>query len=158
MHREVDTYEYQLSNWVEKQRAILSMFVNLISKHPELMDDYPSAEKFLDSLAKNLTQVLGESYTKYGYAFLVDRNKIIINHPNNNYLLTMSRMTDIGGTEYSNSFTSDEVGTFRDYTGNYVACLTKKNITSNFTVVVANNWWEIYGNNVLLGIFFVRTK
>ena len=245
MHREVDTYEHQLSNWVEKQRAILSMFVNLISKHPELMDDYPSAVKFLDGLAKNyreisvcymsnpykehtvimnngweptdpnwhvdkrpwyidteksddgfsvsapyydaqtglycvtfsqvvyndkneflgvfgidfyldrLTQVLGESYTKDGYAFLVDRNGIIINHPNNNYQLSMSRMTDIAGTEYSNSYTSDAVGTFRDYTGDYVACLAKKNKTSNFTVVVANNWWEIYGNNILLGIFFI---
>ena len=244
MRREVDTYEHQLSNWIEKQRSILSMFANLISKHPELMDDYPSAVKFLDSLAKNykeisvcymtnpykehkvimnngwvpppdfspesrpwyidaeksddgfsvsapyydaqtglycvtlaqtvysdndeflgvfgidfyldrLTQVLGESYTKDGYAFLVDRNGIIINHPNNNYQLTMSRMTDIAGTEYSNSFTSEKVGTFRDYTGDFVACLAKKNKTSNFTVVVANNWWNIYGNNILLGAFFV---
>ena len=245
MHREVDTYEHQLSNWVEKQRSILGMFVNLISKHPELMDDYPSAVRFLDGLAKNyteisvcymsnpykehtvimnngwespdpnwrvekrpwyidteksedgfsvsapyydaqtglycvtfsqivyndkdeflgvfgidfyldrLTQVLGESYTKDGYAFLVDRNGIIINHPNSNYQLSMSRMTDISGTEYSNAYTSDKVGIFHDYTGDYVACLAKKNKTSNFTVVVANNWWEIYGNNVLLGIFFV---
>ena len=244
MRREVDTYEHQLSNWIEKQRSILSMFANLISKHPELMDDYPSAVKFLDGLAKNykeisvcymtnpykehkvimnngwvpppdfspesrpwyidaeksddgfsvsapyydaqtglycvtlaqtvysdndeflgvfgidfyldrLTQVLGESYTKDGYAFLVDRNGIIINHPNNNYQLTMSRMTDIAGTEYSHSFTSDQVDTFRDYTGDFVACLAKKNKTSDFTVVVANNWWNIYGNNILLGVFFV---
>ena len=245
MHREVDTYEHKLSNWIEKQRSILSMFANLISKHPEFMDDYPSAVKFLDGLAKNypeisvcylanpykehsvimnnswestdpnwhvekrswyieaensasgysvsapyydaqtglycvalaqvvygdnneflgifgidfyidrLTQVLGESYTKDGYAFLVDRNGIIINHPNNNYQLTMNRMTEIFGTEYSNSFTSGEVGTFRDYTGDFVACLAKKNKTSDFTVVVANNWWNIYGNNILLGVFFV---
>ena len=245
MRREVDTYEHQLSNWIEKQRSILSMFANLISKHPELMSDYSSAVKFLNDLAKNypeisvcylanpykehsvimnngweptdpnwkvdkrpwyidteksddgfsvsapyydaqtglycvtlsqivysdndeflgvfgidfyldrLTQVLGESYTKDGYAFLVDRNGIIINHPNNNYQLTMSRMTDIAGTEYSNSFTSEKVGTFRDYTGDFVACLAKKNKTSNFTVVVANNWWNIYGNNILLGAFFV---
>ena len=64
-------------------------------------------------------------------------------------------MTDIAGTEYSNSFTSEKVGTFRDYTGDFVACLAKKNKTSNFTVVVANNWWNIYGNNILLGAFFV---
>ena len=244
MNREADTYEHQLSDWIEKQRSILGMFVNLIGKHPELMDDYPSAVKFLDSLAKNykeisvcymtnpykehkvimnngwvpsedfspetrpwyieaeksddgfsvsapyydvqtglycvtlaqtvygdnneflgvfgidfyldrLTQVLGESYTKDGYAFLVDRNGIIINHPNNNYQLTMSQVTDIAGTEYSKVFESDGVETFRDYTGDFVACLAKKNKTSNFTVVVANNWWNIYGNNILLGVFFV---
>ncbi|MBR3746595.1 MAG: response regulator [Selenomonadaceae bacterium] len=245
MHREVDTYEHQLSNWIEKQRSILSMFANLIGKHPELMNDYSSAVKFLNDLAKNypeisvcylanpykehsvimnngweptdpnwkvdrrpwyinaeksedgfsvsapyydaqtglycvtlaqtvyndgneflgvfgidfyldrLTQVLGESYTKDGYAFLVDRNGIIINHPNNNYQLTMSRMTDVFGTEYGKIYSSGEVGTFRDYTGDYVACLAKKNKTSDFTVVVANSWWNIYGNNILLGAFFV---
>lgn len=206
LNREADNYEHQLSIWLENQRAILSMFVSILSEHPELMDDYTSAVKFLDDLAKHhpeisvcylanpykehnvimnngwestdpnwhvekrpwyietensvsgfsvsspyydaqtvyndkneflgvfgidfyldrLTQVLGESYTKDGYAFLVDRNGIIINHPNANYQLSRSRMTDITGTEYSNSFTSDEVGTFRDYTGDFVACLAKK--------------------------------
>lgn len=57
MHREVDTYEHQLSNWIEKQRSILSMFANLISKHPEFMDDYTSAVKFLDGLAKNYKEI-----------------------------------------------------------------------------------------------------
>ena len=244
MHREVDTYEHQLSNWVEKEKSILSMFVNIISNNPGTMDNYESAVKFLNSLAKNypeisvcymanpykkntlimnngwvpppefrpetrpwyidteksedgfsvsapyydaqtglycltisqvvygvngeflgifgidfyldtLIKVLGESYTKNGYAFLVDRNGIIINHPNNNYQLSMNRMTDIAGTEYSAAYTSNTVKTFRDYTGNYVACLAKKNKTSNFTVVVANDWWNIYGNNILLGLFFI---
>ncbi len=109
----------------------------------------------IDFYIDRLTQVLGESYTKDGYAFLVDRNGIIINHPNNNYQLTMSRMTDIFGTEYGKIYSSVEVGTFRDYTGDFVACLAKKNKTSNFTVVVANNWWNIYGNNILLGVFFM---
>ena len=245
MNREVDTYEHQLANWVEKQRSILSMFVSLISEHPELMDDYPSAVKFLDGIAKKypeisvcymtnpykehtvimnngwestdpnwkvetrpwyidaeksedgfsvsapyydaqtglycvtlaqvvygakgeflgifgidfyldrLTQVLGESYTKDGYAFLVDRNGIIINHPNNHYQLSMSRMTDINGTEYARAYSSGEVITLKDYGNNFVACLAKKNATSNFTVIVANSWWNIYGNIFLLGVIFV---
>ena len=238
MRREVDTYEHQLSNWIEKQRSILSMFVSLLSKHPELMDDYPSAVKFLDDLAKNypeisvcymsnpykehcvimnngwqpdenfrletrpwyveteksedgfsvsapyydaqtglycvtlaqvvygdkgefigildrLTEVLGESYSKDGYAFLVDRNGVIINHPNSNYQLSKSRMTEIFGTEYSAVYSSNEVISFKDYTGSYVACLAKKNKTSNFTVVVANSWWNIYGNIFALGLMFI---
>lgn len=244
MNREVDTYEHQLANWLEKQRTILGMFVNLIKERPEIADDYPAAVNFLNDLAKNypeisacyianpykdfplimnsgwqpsdpnwkveerpwyvetiksenefcisapyydaqtglycvtlsqivygesgeflgifgidfyldrLTQVLGESYTRDGYAFLVDRNGIIINHPNNNYQLSVSRMTDINGTEYSAAYYSGEVITLKDYTKTYVACLAKKNKISNFTVLVANNWWNIYGNIVLLGVFF----
>ena len=244
MHREVDTYEHQLANWIEKQCSILGMFVNLIGEHPELMDDYPAAVKFLDDLAKHypeisvcylanpykahnlimnngwespdpnwhvdqrpwyieaeksengfsvsapyydaqtglycvtlaqvvyspqgefvgifaidfyldrLTQVLGESYTKDGYAFLVDRNGIIINHPNADYQQSITRMTDISGTEYSEVFYHNGVDTVKDYTGNFVACLAKKNKTTQFTVIVANSWLNIYGNIIALAILF----
>ena len=245
MNREVDIYENQVSNWIENQRAILSMFVNLLKEHPELMDDYSKAVKLLDDLAKHypeisvcylanpykehslimnngwtspdpnwrvelrpwylsaeksvsgfsisapyydaqtglycitmsqlifgakgefvgifgidfyidrLIQVLGRSYTKDSYAFLVDPDGIIINHPNENYQLSNGHMTNISETEYKDADLGDDVYTFQDYTSNFVACLTKKNRLSNFKVVVANNWWNIYGNNILLGGFFV---
>ena len=67
----------------------------------------------------------------------------------------MNRMTDVAGTEYSGLYGGEGVKTLRDYTGDFVACLSKKNPTSNFTVIVANSWWNIYGNNILLGGFFV---
>ena len=245
MNLEVDTYEHKLSNWVEKQRSILSMFVNVIGENPEIMNDYSSAVKFLNSIAKNypeisvcymanpykphqvvmnngwespdpawrvdkrswyieteksedgfsvsapyydaqtglycvtfaqmvygkngeflgifgidfyldrLIQVLGASYTKDGYAFLVDRNGIIINHPNRTYQLSMSQMINIDGTEYSQTYYGGEVTTLKDYTGNFVACIAKKNKISEFTVIVANNWWNIYGSVMLLGGLFI---
>ena len=244
MNREVDIYDHQLSNWIENQRSTLMMFVNLLREHPEFMDDYPSAVKFLNDLAKNypeisvcyianpykehklimnngwqapndfkvetrpwyiaaessmsgfaisapyydaqtglycitmskiiwstkgdfvgifgidfyidrLTHVLDASYTKDSYAFLVDRNGFIINHPNANYQLSKSRMTDIYGTEYSAAYSGTTVATLKDYTGNHVACLVKKNQLSDFTVVVANSWWNIYGNIIILGVLFV---
>ena len=245
VNREVDTYDHQLSSWIEDQRATLMMFVNLLSEHPELMDDYPRAVKFLNDLAKNypeisvcylanpykahqvimnngwespdpnwkvnerpwyietehsvsgfsisspylddqtglycvtmskivfsannefvgifaidfyidrLTHVLDASYTKESYAFLVDRNGVIINHPNNNYQLSKTNMTEIDGTEYAKAYSVPEIITLKDYTGHYVACLAKKNSLSDFTVVVANNWWNIYGNIIILGVLFV---
>ncbi|MCR5833324.1 MAG: response regulator [Selenomonadaceae bacterium] len=244
MNREVDLYENQLNNWIDKQRSILSMFVNLFANHPELTDDYESTVKFLDELTKKypeisvcyianpykknpvimnngwqpgenfrpetrpwyidteksesgfsvstpyydaqtglycvtlaqmvygpkgefigifgidfyldtLINVLGESYNREGYAFLVDRNGIIVNHPNNNYQLSKYRMTDVSGTEYSSAYMGTHVATIRDYTNTLVACYAKKNKTSNFTVVVANNWWNIYGSIVLLGVLFL---
>lgn len=245
MHREVDHYEHQLSMWIEDQRSIVLMFANLLSEHPELMNDYPSAVKFLNDIAKHypeisvcylanpynehqvimnngwespipnwkvderpwyietehsvsgfsvstpylddqtgmycvtmskivfgpkgefvgifavdfyidsLTQVLGASYTNDGYAFLVDRNGTIINHPNNAYQLTGEHSTNIAATEYAKVFSGDTVDTLRDYEYNFVACLVKKNVASNFTVVVANKWWNIYGNIILLWVIFL---
>ncbi|MBQ4405004.1 MAG: response regulator [Selenomonadaceae bacterium] len=245
MNRQIDTYDNQLTNWVERQKSILSMFVNVISSNPKLMDDYPSAVKFLDGIAKNypdisvcymanpykehtltmnngweshdptfrveerpwyieaekspdgfsisapyldaqtgvycvtlsqivygtngeflgvfgidfyldrLIQVLGDSYTKDSYAFLVDRDGIIINHPNSKYQQSAHNVTKIEATEYAEAYLSKEVLTFRDYTGNYVACMAKKSKITNFTVVVANSWLNIYGNILLLGIFFI---
>ena len=246
MHREVDAYEHQLSNWIEDQRSIVLMFANLLSEHPELMDDYPAAVKFLDDIAKhypeiavcylanphkehsvimnngwesldpnwhvdqrpwyietehsmngfsisapyldaqtglycvtmskivwgakgefvgifavdfyidNLTQVLGASYTKDSYAFLVDSNGVIINHPNSNYQLSKDSSTNIEDTEYAKVYSASTVDTLRDYEYNFIACLAKKNVTSKFTVVVANKWWNIYGNIILLwGVFLV---
>ncbi|MBR2775434.1 MAG: response regulator [Selenomonadaceae bacterium] len=245
MTREADIYEHQLYNWIESQRDTLMMFVNLLSEHPELMDDYPSAVKFLDDLAKHypeisvcylanpykehnlimnngwessdpdwkvnqrpwyiaaessvsgfsisapyydaqtglycitmakivwgtngdfvgifgidfyidrLIHILDASYTKNGYAFLVDRNGVIINHPNNDYQLSKTQMTNINDTEYSLAYSSPNVVTLKDYVGNQMACLAKKNQVSDFTVVVANSWWNIYGNIVMLGGFFI---
>ena len=110
----------------------------------------------IDFYLDRLTQVLGASYSKNGYAFLVDRNGIIINHPNDEYQLSKSRMTDIFGTEYAKAYlSSPEVVSIKDFSGDYVACLAKKNKSSNFTVVVANSWRNIYGNIFVLGILFV---
>ena len=245
MNRQVDTYEHQLAIWIEKQRGILTMFSNLLSEHPEIMDDYPTAVKFLDDIAKHypeisvcylanpykehnvimnngwesddpnwhvdqrpwyletqksmsgfsisspyydaqtglycvtmsqivfgkkgefvgifaidfyidrLTEVLGASYSKDGYAFLVDKNGIIINHPNELYQLSANRTVNISDTEFAEAYSSEDVISLRDYTENFVAALSKKNITSNFTVIVANNWWNIYGNIILMVALFV---
>ena len=245
MNREVDLYEHQLSNWTEKHHSIITMFTNLISERPELMDDYPAAVKFLNDIARNypeisacyfanpdrahqvimnsgwesedenwrveqrpwyidtinskagfsvsapyyddqtglycitlaqvvyshdkkflgifgidfyldrLIQVLGESYTADSYAFLVDRNGIIINHPNNNYQLSVNRMTEVFGTEYSKVYSSDEVIALRDYADNYVACRAKRNDVSEFTIIVASSWWNIYGNIFILTAIFL---
>ena len=109
----------------------------------------------IDFYIDRLIHILDESYTKNGYAFLVDRNGVIINHPNNDYQLSKTRMTNIDGTEYFSAYSSPNVVTLKDYAGNHMACLAKKNQISDFTVVVANSWWNIYGNIVLLGGFFI---
>ncbi|MBR4153705.1 MAG: response regulator [Selenomonadaceae bacterium] len=245
MNRELDNYDHQLSTWVERQKSILSMFVNVVSANPKILNNYDAAVKFLDDMAKNypdisvcyignpynddhpmtmnngwvpepsfhveerpwytdaeksadgfsisapyldaqtgvycvtlsqmvygknggflgvfaidfyldqLVKVLGDSYTKESYAFLVDKEGIIINHPNNDYQQSEHNVTNIEDTEYAKAYESDGVVTFNDYTGNFMACLARKSKVSNFTVVVANSWLNIYGTILLLGIFFI---
>ena len=244
MKGEVESYEHQLSNWIENQRTLLSMFSNIVLENPEIVKDYPSAVKFLNDIAKHypeisvcyianpyqehqiimnngweppadwhvdqrpwyietfksddnfnisapyydeqtggycvtfsqviygnnneflgvfaidfyldrLTQILGESYTKTSYAFLVDRNGVIINHPNNNYQMTVNNMTEIFNTEYRQVYSSGTVDTIKDYTGDYMACLAQKERTSNFTVIVAQSWWKTYGYIFFLSFIFI---
>ena len=244
MNREVDNYNYQLENWIAKHKSILSVFTNIISERPQIMNDYSAAVKFLNDIAKKypeisvcymanpykehtvimnngwegpegwhvekrpwyidteksetgfnisapyyddqtgvycvtvsqvvygtngeflgifaidffldkLIHILDESYTKNSYAFLVDKNGIIINHPNSDYQMTVDKMTNINNTEYRKVYYLDEVETFEDFSSKKMACLAKKNSSSNFTVIVANSWWNIYGNIISLGIVFV---
>ncbi len=105
----------------------------------------------IDFYLDKLIRVLGESYGKSGYAFLVDPKGIIINHPNTPYQLSMDRMTDIFGTEYQEAYTSGRVTSVKDYRGQRMACLARKDKSSSFTVLVAKPWWAIYGNIFLLG-------
>ena len=244
MNREADVYDYQLSNWIAKEKSILSVFTNLISERPYIMDDYNSAVDLLNDIAKNypeisvcymtnpyneytvimnngwlppegwkvedrqwykdteksddgfnisapyydeqtglycvtlsqivygpngeflgifgidffldkLIQILDESYTRDGYAFLVDKNGIIINHPNSSYQMSVDKFTPVSATEYTEAYFSDGVERITDFNNVNFACLAKKNAASDFTVIVANRWWNIYGNVISLGIVFV---
>ena len=110
----------------------------------------------IDFLLDKLIHILDASYTRNSYAFLVDKNGVIISHPNRNYQMNTKTSTAVATTEYNQTYLKpDEVFTFVDYTGNRMACLAKKNPTSEFTIIVANNWWDMYGDIVLLGVLFI---
>ena len=244
MNREVDTYEYQLSNWISRQQSILSMFVNMIAERPEIVDDYDSAVKWLNDIAQNypeisvcylaspyrehtvimnngwqpranwkveerqwyidteksdtgfnistpyyddqtglycitfsqvvygrngkfigifgidffldkLIKILDDSYTDGSYAFLVDKKGTIINHPSDGYQLSIDNTTPIGTTKYKEAYVTGEIIKFTDYNDRYSTCLAKKNNESDFTVMVVNSWWNIYGNIAILAIFII---
>ena len=244
MNREVDTYDYQLSNWLAREKSILSMFTSMISERPETMSDYNSAVKLLNDIAQNypeisvcymanpykehtvimnngwegpagwkveerqwyieteksddgfnisspyyddqtglycvtlsqivygkngeflgifgidffldkLIQILDDSYTKDSYAFLVDKNGTIINHPSADYQLSVNKTTSIKDTKYEEAYTSGTITNLKDYNGNYSICLAKKNDMSDFTVIVVNHWWSIYGNICILAAFMI---
>ncbi|MBR1858965.1 MAG: hypothetical protein IJ797_05675, partial [Selenomonadaceae bacterium] len=244
MNREADIYDYQLSNWIERHKSILSMFTSMISERPQIMDNYETAVQWLNDIAKNypeisvcymanpykehqvimnngwegpegwhvdkrqwyidteksetgfnisapyyddqtglycvtfskmvygkngeflgifaidffldkLIHILGNSYTKDGYAFLVDRNGVIINHPSSDFELSVDNTTPITVTDYFNSYQNKSITSFTDYNGTYSTCLAKKNEASDFTVIIVSRWWNIYGSIVILGLLFI---
>ncbi len=108
----------------------------------------------IDFFLDKLISVLGESYTSRGYAFLVDSDSVIINHPNEAYQIGESSGMSIEDTEYADAFNRDGVTTLRDYSSKLMACLGRKT-DSGFTVMVANRWWDIYGNVVIVTIVFL---
>ncbi|MBR5089455.1 MAG: response regulator [Ruminiclostridium sp.] len=241
---EAATYENQLSQWVEGQKSILSMFVNMISERPEMLDDYDEAVKWLNDVGSNypeisvvymtnpykehtvimssgwepeegwkveerawyiatekspdgfsvsqpyyddqtgnycitmsqivygpnneflgifgidyfmdkLINILGESYTKNGYAFLVDTDGIIINHPNSEYQMSVGGSTSIEDTSYAAAYHDDGGSAFVDYDGSLRACTSKRNELTGFTVVAVNSWWLIYGNTIIFAVLFL---
>lgn len=245
IRREVDGYEYELSQWIIEQKSILSMFCNMISADPSVLDDYDTCVQFLDDITKHyedisvvymtnpeaehtvimnngwvppegwyveerqwyvdtmssrdgfnisspyfdeqtglycvtfsqqvfdksgaflgnfgidfymdkLTNILGESYTDTGYAFLVDADGSIINHPYAYYQMTQSSTSNVLDKAYKNAYAnSGIISTFRDYDNVPKACIAAHNSDSNFTVIVVKNWWSIYGDIVLFCSLFV---
>ena len=242
MNRAVDTYQYQLSNWLAREKSILSMFTNYISERPEIMNNYPAAVKWLNDIAKHypeisacymanpyknptvimntgwqgppgwhveerrwyidteksssgfnistpyyddqtglycvtlsqiiygkrgeflgifaidfyldsLIKILSDSYNKHRYAFLIDKNGNIINHPNINYQMSATHMTNVKETKYLDSYMEGDLSRFNDYNDTLSVCLAKKNDTSDFTVVVVNSCLSIYGDIFSLSAF-----
>ena len=243
LNREADRYENQLGAWITEQTSILYMFTDTISAQPEIMDDYDTAVRWLNSIARKypdisacymanpyakipvimntgwipgddfrpetrpwyraterapnhfsisapyfdaqtgnycitfsrvvysesdeflgifgidffldkLMQVLGESYTSTGYAFLVDSAGVIINHPNDAYQNANGEGVSIEDTEYAEAYSREGITALRDYSGHLVSCLTRET-DSGFTVAVAIRWWSIYGSTVLVMAAFI---
>ena len=108
----------------------------------------------IDFFLDKMMQVLGESYTSKSYAFLVDSEGMIINHPNGAYENTDGSGVSVGDTEYAEAYNSTDITVLRDYSGSLFSCLSRK-AASGFTVMVAIRWWSIYGSVVLFMITFV---
>ncbi|MBP5309779.1 MAG: response regulator, partial [Lachnospiraceae bacterium] len=244
INREADRYNSELTQWMLQQQSILRMFTDVIVADPSVMDDYDSAVKWLNDVAKNysemsfcymanpynehpvimnngwvpdpdyrveerqwyldtersgdgysisspyfdaqtglycitfsrivysnegdflgifaidcfidkLIDVLDDSYNEEGYAFMVDQDGTIINHPDKKYEMSVDRSVNIEDTEYAEVYHKGSVFRMRDYDGRYVACCAEKSSLSGFTVIVVQNWWSIYGTLLAMAFIFL---
>ena len=99
----------------------------------------------IDCYLDKLVNILDDSYSSEGYAFLVDQDGTIINHPDSKYEITSESSVNIEDTEYAEVYHKGDVFGMRDYDGRLVSCYTEKSNMSGFTVVVVQSWWSIYG-------------
>ncbi|MBR1750237.1 MAG: histidine kinase, partial [Ruminococcus sp.] len=57
MENDVNSYERSLSEWIYKQKSILDMFASMISTDPDILNDYDTAIRYLDSIAKQYPEI-----------------------------------------------------------------------------------------------------
>lgn len=109
----------------------------------------------IDCYLDKLVNILDDSYSSEGYAFLVDQDGTIINHPDSKYEITSESSVNIEDTEYAEVYHKGDVFGMRDYDGRLVSCYTEKSNMSGFTVVVVQSWWSIYGTVLLMTLIFL---
>ena len=106
----------------------------------------------IDFFMDKLVDILGDSYSNAGYAFLVDTGGHIINHPYGKYQMSQDEQTNIAELPYGEAKV-DGVSTkiIRDYDNAYRILLAIRNDASKFTVYVTSGLWQIYGRVFIYG-------
>lgn len=109
----------------------------------------------IDFYMDKLIDILGASYSDDGYAFLVDADGDIINHPYGEYQMTEEKITNVANLAYSKSVNDKDIATFKDYDNSYKLVVYNKNDLSGFSVYVVRNVWTIYGQVIIYSILFI---
>ncbi len=102
-----------------------------------------------------LTDILKGSYTEEGYAFLVDKDGRIIDHPNSQYEFSDDSSPNIHELVYDCFYDEDGMVSFDDYDGTYRVGDSIEEKESGFRIIVVKNWWSIYGNVLEYALLFL---
>ena len=115
----------------------------------------------IDFFMDKLINILGDSYTDTGYAFLVDLQGEIINHPYGSYQMSLDSIKNVEDSPYKNAKTGgNSTKLIKDYDGRFRILAAKENEASRFKVYVVAGVWKIYGTvivygTVCLGVFLL---
>ena len=100
----------------------------------------------IDFFMDKLVEILGDSYSMDGYAFLVDPDGDIINHPYGIYQMSENNKINVSHLPYGSI---DNTGLasriIKDYDGSYRILRAAYNPETKFTVYVVHDIWSIYG-------------
>lgn len=107
----------------------------------------------IDFFMDKLVDILGDSYTDTGYAFLVDPQGDIVNHPYGNYQMSQYITKNVSDSPYSNvEINNDRTTVIKDYDNSHRILVAAENKDSHFCVYVVASVWEIYGRVVIYGL------
>nr|MCR5587131.1 response regulator [Lachnospiraceae bacterium] len=110
----------------------------------------------IDFFMDKLVEILGDSYSENGYAFLVDPEGEIINHPYGAYQMSQSNTTNVQSLVYGEVRPDEKKGNFiKDYDDTYKILYACRNDESNFTVYVVSNSWKIYGRVIIYALICI---
>lgn len=112
----------------------------------------------IDFFMDKLVEILGDSYSDSGYAFLVDTEGDIINHPYGSYQMSQDTKTNVSELPYG-EIKADGMSTniFRDYDGSFRILIAARNDDSKFTVYVVSGIWTIYRRVLVYGFVCLTT-
>ena len=102
-----------------------------------------------------LMDILGESYSEQGYAFLVDKNGLIIDHPNSDYEYSDRDWVNIHDLIYDKLYSETGMVVLKDYDRKYKVCASMDENVSGFRIIVVKDWWSIYGNVLQYAVLFL---
>ena len=110
----------------------------------------------IDFKLDKLNEVMQNTYSEAGYAFLINNNGIIINHPNEEYQLSGNRSVNVQELNYADVYSNNsEIDILKDYDGKYRVCISEHDDFSNFTIMVVKDVWIIYGGIVFYKLAFL---
>ena len=115
----------------------------------------------IDFFMDKLVDILGGSYSNTGYAFLVDPEGYVINHPYGAYQMSRDKKTNISELTYGSlRVDGKSIILIKDYDGQIRILIAMRNVDSNFIVYVVASAWMIYGKIFIYGavcliVFFI---
>lgn len=112
----------------------------------------------IDFFMDKLVDILGDSYSDSGYAFLVDTEGDIINHPYGSYQMSQDGKKNVSELPYG-EIKADGQSThiFKDYDGSLRILIAARNDASDFMVYVVLGIWTIYKRVLVYGLICLVT-
>ncbi|MCR5177495.1 MAG: response regulator [Lachnospiraceae bacterium] len=107
----------------------------------------------IDFYMDKLVEILGDSYSDTGYAFLVDASGDIINHPYGSYQMSEGNAVNISSLPYGELMPDGESTlVFKDYDRSIRLLMALRNDATNFRVYAVSAIWKSYRRVVIYGL------
>lgn len=117
----------------------------------------------IDFYIDKMIEIFGDSYNKSDsgsdnnsdYAFLVDINGDILNHPSNEYQMSGDKKVNIGDTNYMKAYNDPgNIFNTRDYNGKNICVISQSDENTGFSVVMVMSWWNSLGIAIILIVIY----